>query len=68
MSKTRVTISLDPDIEDWLRASSEATGKSLSQIVRLSLKEFSVLQPERFSRSDKARSVSESAWRKSSDE
>ncbi|KAE9628858.1 ribbon-helix-helix protein, CopG family [Parasedimentitalea maritima] len=65
MKKTRVTVSLDPSIEEWLRAASERTGKSVSHVIRLSLEEYAALKPDRFSRSDKARKVSENAWLKS---
>ena len=64
MAKTRVTITLDPLVEEWLRAGSEATGKSLSHVIRLSLEEYAAMKPDRFSRSDKARSTSERAWSK----
>ena len=64
MSKTRVTVTLDPDIEDWLRAGAKAGGKSLSDVVRSCLREFHELSPNRFSRSDKARAESEDAWKR----
>lgn len=62
MPKTRVTVTLDSEIEEWVRAGAEASGNSISQIIRLCLDEYMNDNPERFSRANKARSETEGAW------
>lgn len=64
MKKIRVTITLDPDVEEWLRAGAQSGGKSLSETVRLCLREYSTSHPTRFLRSDMAREKSEQAWKR----
>lgn len=64
MGKTRVTVTLDEDIEVWLQAGSKSASKSLSEIIRICLREYHRTQPNRFARADKARSSSEDAWRR----
>ena len=64
MKKTRVTITLDPDIEDWLKAGARSGSKSLSETVRLCLREYANSHPNRFLRSDKAREKSEDPWKR----
>ncbi|UWQ77946.1 ribbon-helix-helix protein, CopG family [Leisingera sp. S132] len=63
MSKHRITITVDPDIDEWLQAGAKTYGRSLSELVRICLREFSQEHPNRFSTTDKARSKSEEAWR-----
>lgn len=63
MTKLRITVTIDPDIEEWLRAGVNSYGRSLSELVRICLHEFSHEHPNRFSTVDKARSKSEEAWR-----
>lgn len=62
--KTRVTVTLDEDIEAWLRAGAVSGSKSLSEVIRLCLREYSELKPSRFLRTDSARNASEAAWRR----
>jgi len=62
MAKTRITITLDPDIEEWLKAGAMSGNKSLSEVVRLCLREYSAAHPTRFLRTDKARLKSEAPW------
>jgi metal-responsive CopG/Arc/MetJ family transcriptional regulator len=64
MAKTRITITLDPEIEAWVTVAAKAIGKSQSEIVRICLREYFAQNPNRFSMSDKARSDSEDAWRR----
>lgn len=63
MTKTRITVTVDPDIEEWLRAGTKRHGRSLSELVRICLDEFKQEHPNRFLTADKARSKSEDAWR-----
>ena len=63
MGKLRITVTIDPDIEEWLGAASKCHGRSLSEIVRLCLREFHDMQPNRFSTADKARSEVPEPWR-----
>lgn len=62
MSKRRITITVDADIDEWLETGSRTYGRSMSELVRISLREFRQAQPHRFSTADKARSKSEDAW------
>ncbi len=62
MKKSRITITIDSEIENWLRPEANFSGKSLSHMVRLCLREYYLLKPERFSRKNKARSESENAF------
>ncbi len=62
MTKKRVTITIDPDIEQWLLPEAKSTGKSLSHLIRICLREYHELYPNRFSTTDKARSDSEETW------
>jgi hypothetical protein len=62
MKKSRITITIDPEIDNWLRPEASFTGKSLSHMVRLCLIEYYQLKPERFSRNNKARTESENAF------
>lgn len=64
MGKTRVTVTLDRDIEEWLQAGSKGAGKSLSEVIRTCLREYHDAHPNRFVRADKARSRSEDAWKR----
>ncbi len=64
MAKTRITITLEKNLQDWIYASAKAMNKSQSEIVRICLQEFIQSDPQRFSRFDKARAKSEDAWRK----
>ena len=64
MTKKRVTITLDADIEEWLDAGSKAGGKSLSEVIRLCLREYAQVNPTRFLRTDKARLRTETAWKR----
>ncbi|WP_306114210.1 hypothetical protein [Roseovarius sp. MMSF_3305] len=64
MKKTRVTITLDPDIEYWLRAGAKSGSKSLSEVVRQCLRDYAETNPENILRTDKAREKSEEAWRR----
>jgi len=64
MAKTRITITLEDNVQDWIYASAKATNKSQSEIVRICLREFMQNDPQHFSRFDKARTKSEDAWRK----
>ena len=61
----RITITLDPEIEAWLGPNAISTGKSMSELVRVCLREFHHQYPNRFSMSDKAKGRSEDAWLKS---
>jgi hypothetical protein len=63
MGKHRITVTIDAEIEDWLQAGAASYGRSLSELVRICLHEFSQEHPNRFSTADKARSKSEEAWR-----
>jgi hypothetical protein len=63
MNKRRITVTLDADVDDWLQAGAKTYGRSLSELVRICLHEFSQEHPNRFSTADKARSASEDAWR-----
>lgn len=63
MKKNRITVTIDSDIEKWLRPEANSTGKSLSHLIRICLREFHDLRPNRFSTSDKARAPSEQTWR-----
>lgn len=62
MKKSRITITMDAEIEKWLRPEATFTGKSLSHLIRLCLQEYYELKPDRFSRRDKARNSSEKAY------
>jgi hypothetical protein len=64
MNKTRVTVTLDFDIEEWLRAGSKSSNKSLSELIRICLREQYLTDRARFMRTDKARSASEAAWKR----
>ena len=64
MTKIRVTVSLDEDIEEWLRVGSRVTKKSISELIRICLRDYREQQPNKFSRADKARSQSEDAWKR----
>ncbi|MGR3599161.1 MAG: ribbon-helix-helix protein, CopG family [Heliomarina sp.] len=63
MSKHRITITVDPDIDEWLQASAKIYGRSLSELVRICLREFSQEHPTRFATRDKARTETPEAWR-----
>ena len=65
MTKTRVTVTLDPDVEDWLRAGASSGSKSLSDTIRICLREYAQINPTRFSRADRARTATENAWLRS---
>ena len=62
MTKVRVTVTIDDDIDQWLRPEARSTGKSLSQLIRICLREYHDLQPNRFSMTDKARAPAEETW------
>jgi hypothetical protein len=47
MSSKRVTITLDSDIEQWLLKNSQ-NRHSLSEKVRICLREYMILNPQRF--------------------
>ena len=63
MTKHRITITVDPDIDQWLQRGSNAYGRSLSELVRICLREFIHEDPNRFSTVDKARTETPEAWR-----
>ncbi|MFN7268961.1 MAG: ribbon-helix-helix protein, CopG family [Cereibacter sp.] len=67
MPKIRVTVTLDKEIEDWLRAGSISSGSSLSELIRRALKEYRMQNPQRFLRGDKSRSASDTAWLRRTD-
>jgi hypothetical protein len=64
MGKTRVTVTLDDNIETWIQAGAKSINKSWSEIIRICLREFHNEYPNRFTRTDKTRSMSEDAWKK----
>ena len=64
MMKTRVTVTLDEEISEWVQNASKDINRSQSEIIRICLREFKSSNPNRFSRSDKARSRSEDVWMK----
>lgn len=63
MTKHRITITVDPDIDEWLQRGANTYGRSLSELVRICLREFSQEHPNRFSTADKARTEKPEAWR-----
>ena len=63
MGKLRITVTIDHDIEDWLVSASNCYGRSMSEIIRICLREFRDRQPNRFSTADKARSENPEPWR-----
>ncbi|WP_442969850.1 CopG family transcriptional regulator [Roseibium sp. Sym1] len=63
MTKTRITITLDDDIQEWVSVAAKDINRSQSEIVRICLREFKEANEYRFSRHDKARSPSENAWK-----
>lgn len=63
MTKKRVTVTIDPDIDEWLRPEASSTGKSLSNLIRICLREYHELQPERFSTTNRARKEAEETFR-----
>uniref|UniRef100_UPI003532572D ribbon-helix-helix protein, CopG family n=1 Tax=Pararhizobium sp. IMCC3301 TaxID=3067904 RepID=UPI003532572D len=63
MTKKRVTVTIDPDIDKWLRPEASSTGKSLSNLIRICLREYHELRPERFSTTNKARSEAEDTFK-----
>ncbi len=62
MTKKRVTVTIDADIEKWLMPEANSTGKSLSHMIRICLREYHELYPARFSTSNNTRSSSEETW------
>jgi hypothetical protein len=62
MKKSRITVTMDAEIEKWLRPEASFTGKSISHLIRICLQEYYELQPDRFSRKDKARTTSEKTF------
>ena len=60
----RVTVTLDEDLAVWVQQASADINRSQSEVIRISLHEFMSANPNRFSRSDKARSKSEVVWLK----
>ena len=63
MSKLRITVTVDPEIEDWLRGSAKVYGRSLSELIRICLVEFHESNPHRFSTFDKTRTERPERWR-----
>ena len=63
MNKRRVTVTIDPDIEDWLDAGVKCYGRSLSEVIRICLREFHDAEPDRFSRRNRAREETPEPWR-----
>jgi len=63
MSKHRITITVDPDIDEWLQTGAETYGRSLSELVRICLREFKQEHPTRFCTTNKARTEKPEAWR-----
>ena len=63
MSKRRITITVDPDIDDWLQVGANTYGRSMSELVRICLREFSEEHPNRFLTKDKARTKTPESWR-----
>ena len=60
VNKNRITVTIDSDIEEWLRPESISSGKSMSHLIRNCLREFHELRPDRFSGTKRA--SSEKAW------
>jgi len=50
MSKRRISIALDSELENWLSNAAKTTGKSLSKTIHLCLVEFKNQNPDKFSR------------------
>lgn len=63
MGKRRITVTIDPEIENWLDAGAMCYGRSVSEIIRICLKEFHELKPRRFSTADKAWGETPESWR-----
>lgn len=62
MKKTRITVTLDHDIAEWIELASISINRSQSEIIRICLHEYMDENAKRFSRSNKARSKSEDTW------
>lgn len=66
MTGKRITITLDQGIEKWLRPEAEASKRSMSELVRVCLREYSDTDPFRYSAKQQAGSDIERAWKKPS--
>ena len=62
MGKTRVTVTLDHELAEWIELASNKASHSQSEIIRICLREYIQQNRKRFSYSDKARTKSEDAW------
>jgi hypothetical protein len=68
MAKVRITVTIDPDIEEWLRPEATASGKSLSMLIRTCLREYRQIAPNRFSKTSGIKSSTDEAWRRPKNE